>query len=121
MRKCILIVDDNPKIRQIVRSVLEAQPECTVCGEASNGQDAIEKAAQLHPDLVVLDLVMPLLNGLEVARVLSKTMPNVPLVMLTNHANKLIEPEARAAGIRAVLSKEDGMQELAELCLELVH
>jgi CheY-like chemotaxis protein len=62
---------------------------------------------------------MPVLNGLEAARVLSKAMPRVPLVMLTNHASKLVEPEARAAGISAVLSKEAGMDQLAELCLTL--
>lgn len=121
MRKCILIVDDNPKIRQIVRAVLEAKPGCKVCGEAVDGKDAIEKASQLHPDLVVLDMVMPVMNGLEAARVLNKIMPDVPVVMLTSHANKLVEPEARAAGIRAVLSKESGIEKLAEFCLKLIH
>jgi CheY-like chemotaxis protein len=64
---------------------------------------------------------MPVLNGLEAARVLSKTMPNVPLIMLTNHANKLVEPEARSAGIKAVLSKEDGIKKLAKLCADLIR
>jgi CheY-like chemotaxis protein len=100
---------------------LEAEVECKACGEAVNGQDAIEKAAQLHPHLVVLDLAMPVMNGLEAARVLRKTMPDVPLIMLTNHASKLIEPEARAAGISAVLSKESDMRKLAEWCLDLGH
>lgn len=119
MRKSILIVDDNALIRKTVRDVLESRHDCRVCGEAVNGQDAIEKAEQLHPDLVVLDLVMPVMNGLEAARKLSRTMPAVQLVMLTNHANKLIEPEARAAGISVVLSKDEGMERLAELCVGL--
>jgi DNA-binding NarL/FixJ family response regulator len=117
--KRILIVDDNALIRKLVRAVLEDSPQCNVCGEAVNGEDAIKKAAQLNPDLIVLDLVMPVMNGLEAARVLSKTMPQVQLVMLTNHANKLVEPEARAAGITAVLPKEGGMNQLAQLCLTL--
>lgn len=121
VQRCILIVDDNPQIRKIVRSALEADGSCKVCGEAVNGQDAIEKAARLHPDLVVLDLTMPILNGLDAARVLSKTMPNVLLIMLTNHANKLVEPEARSAGIKALLSKADGITKLAKLCAELIH
>lgn len=117
--KRILIVDDNALIRKMVRATLEGSPECDVCGEAVNGQDAIDQAARLHPDLVVLGLAMPVMNGLEAARVLSKAMPDVHLVMLTNHAHKLVEPEARAAGITAVLSKESGMDQLPKLCLAL--
>lgn len=115
------MVDDSPTIRKVVRSVLEAEAECKVCGEAINGQDAIEKAAQLHPDMVVLDFAMPVMNGIEAARVLSKNMPDVPLIMLTSHANRLVEPEARAAGMSAVLSKETGMKKLVELCVKLLH
>lgn len=117
--KRILIVDDNALIRKMVRAVLEGSPECQVCGEAVDGQDAICQAAQLRPDLVVLDLAMPVMNGLEAARVLSKAMPNVQLVMLTNHAHKLVEAEARSAGITAILSKEAGMDQLPKLCLAL--
>jgi DNA-binding NarL/FixJ family response regulator len=119
VQKSILIVDDNPQIRKIIRSVLE-DADCAVCGEAVNGQDGIEKAARLHPDLVILDLAMPVMNGLEAARVLTKTMPGVILVLLTNHTNELVESEARAAGIKAVLSKEDGIKKLAELCSDLI-
>lgn len=60
MRKCILIVDDNARVRRAVRAMFEANQDFLVCGEATDGQDAIEKARQLHPDLVVLDLSMPI-------------------------------------------------------------
>lgn len=121
LRKCILIVDDNALMRKIVRALFEERSDCKVCGEAVNGQDAIEKAAALRPDLIVLDLAMPVMNGLEAARVLHQTMPNVPLVMLTSHVNKLVEPEARKAGIAAILSKDQSFDKLPELCLGLVH
>lgn len=121
LRKCILIVDDNALMRKIVRALFEERSDCQVCGEAVNGQDAIEKAARLHPDLIVLDLAMPVMNGLEAAKVLHQTMPRVPLVMLTSHVNNLVEPEARKAGISAILSKDDSFEKLADMCLELVN
>jgi DNA-binding NarL/FixJ family response regulator len=107
MLKCVLIVDDNPVVRRTVRTIFETQPDFRICGEAVNGQDAVEKARQLHPDLVVLDLSMPVMNGLETATALTKMTPQVPMIMLTAHEHALVEPVARAAGIRAILSKED--------------
>jgi two-component system response regulator AlgR len=107
MLKCVLIVDDNPLVRTIVRAIFEAQPDFRICGEAVNGQDAIEKATKLHPDLVVLDLSMPVMNGLETATALKKVLPQVPLIMLTAQNHVLVEPIVRAAGISAILSKED--------------
>ncbi|HXN24621.1 MAG TPA: response regulator transcription factor [Candidatus Dormibacteraeota bacterium] len=107
MLKFILIVDDNPLIRRAVRAIFEAQPDFRVCGEAVNGQDAIEKTRQLHPDLIVLDCSMPVMNGLEAAATLTRVTPQVPMIMLTAHKHALVEPIARAAGICAILSKED--------------
>ena len=107
MLKSVLIVDDNPLVGGAVRAIFEAQPDFRICGEAVNGQDAVEKARQLHPDLIVLDFSMPVMNGLDAAAVLTKVTPQVPMIMLTAHKHTLIEPVARAAGIRAILSKED--------------
>jgi CheY-like chemotaxis protein len=103
--KCILIVDDQADIRKALHSLLNSNG-FEVCGEAVNGQDAIEKAQALHPDLILLDLSMPVMNGLEAARELTKLMPSVPLIMLTNNLGSLVEEEARKAGIRTVLSKQ---------------
>jgi DNA-binding NarL/FixJ family response regulator len=102
--KCVLIVDDHPKVREALRSIFNANG-FTVCGEAIDGRDAIEKAQELHPDLIVLDLSMPVMNGLVAARELTKLMPNVPLVMFTNHTGTIVEEEARRAGIRSIMSK----------------
>jgi CheY-like chemotaxis protein len=79
--KCILIVDDNAVIRRSLRRILESVDGWQVCGEAADGQEGIEKAKELDPDLIILDLSMPRLNGLEAARILSKAMPKIPLLM----------------------------------------
>lgn len=110
MQKSILIVDDNAAVRRAVRSIFEAQQEFDVCGEAANGQEAIDKARQLRPDLIVLDFSMPVMNGVEAADVLNKTMPEVPVIMLTAHKNQFVELVARAAGVRKVLQKGAGME-----------
>lgn len=106
-RKGILIVDDNPLVRHAVRAIFEAHSDFQVCGEASDGRDAISKTQELHPDLVILDMAMPVMNGIEAARILSTMMPQVFLILLTAHDLAFFEPEARAAGINVVLSKDE--------------
>jgi len=88
-----------------------------VCGEAADGVAAIEQAKALKPDLVILDLAMPGLNGMETAAVLKNLMPRVPLVMLTFHDDQIKSVPASAFGIKAVISKADGMSKLIE-CLD---
>jgi DNA-binding NarL/FixJ family response regulator len=108
----ILIVDDHPAIRRALRMAFERQPDFRVCGEAEDGLDAIAKAQKLAPDLIVLDLRMPVMDGLQAARTLRKIMPKVPLLMLTCYHSTAAEQEALAAGVTAVFSKPDGMQNL---------
>ena len=112
MAKCILIVDDNAVIRRSLRGILESVDVSQVCAEAVDGFDGIEKANELHPDLIILDLSMPRLNGLETARVLSKTMPQVPLLMFSAHVDHFVEKEAVRAGVTAVLSKASDVKTL---------
>ena len=104
--KCVLIVDDHVAVRKALRSLFDLNG-FTVCGEAVNGQDAIEKAQRLHPDLIVLDLSMPVMDGFEAARELTKLMPDIPLMMFTNHVSRLMELNARSAGIWKVISKNE--------------
>jgi DNA-binding NarL/FixJ family response regulator len=80
-----------------------------VCGEAANGREAIEKAQQLHPDLIVTDLSMPVMNGLEEARYLKKLMPGVPVIIYSAHSDPFVEKEARSPGAFAVVSKSDSV------------
>jgi DNA-binding NarL/FixJ family response regulator len=107
----ILIVDDSAIIRHSIRTCIEHNTDWEVCGEAENGQVAIEKVRQLHPDVVTLDWQMPVMNGLEAAREISRIDPFTTLLMITLHENLLLTQEAQAAGIKDVLSKTDGVSE----------
>jgi DNA-binding NarL/FixJ family response regulator len=107
VRKCVLIVDDSPVIRKTLRQTLEREDSWQVCGEAADGQEAIEKAQRLKPDLVVLDLSMPVMNGLEAARELQRLLPLLPLVMFTTFNTPKLTDEALLAGVRAVVSKSE--------------
>jgi len=104
----VLIVDDNATIRNLVRSSIERKEEWEVCGEAENGQVAVEKVQQLQPDVVILDLQVPVMNGLEAARQIIRLVPNMAMVMLTMHNCAQLLKDAQAAGIKDVLSKSDG-------------
>lgn len=85
-RKRILIADDNPAIRAALCRMFAEHPNLEVCGEAVNGQDAVDKAPALRPELIILDLDMPMMNGLQAAKEISKILPNVPIILLTLHA-----------------------------------
>jgi two-component system chemotaxis response regulator CheY len=89
----------------MLHALFEAH-DMEVC-EAENGADGLQKARDLNPGLVILDLSMPVMNGLEAARALQLTMPHVPLLMFTNNSGAAMEKEARHAGIFAVVSKSD--------------
>jgi DNA-binding NarL/FixJ family response regulator len=105
--KCIFIVDDSPTIRTAVRNFLECQPGFTVCGEAVDGFDALEKVRDLSPDLIILDLAMPRMNGLQTAHQLRAKLIRVPIILFTMHAEELRPQDAEPAGISAIVSKTD--------------
>ena len=109
MPKRILIVDDNDVVRKIVRGILEEEDGWEVCGEAANGREAIEKARQLTPDVIVLDLAMPVMDGLQAARELTQILPAVPLLMFTNFESTCLKQEALSAGISALVSKSESI------------
>jgi CheY-like chemotaxis protein len=116
----ILIVDDNPSIRKAIRLDLEGRNGLHVCGEAVNGSDGIEKARQLKPDLIILDFLMPVMNGLQAAAVLSREMPTVPPILFTMHTAFIGTSEARASGISAVVPKDQGSEGLFTQTLMLL-
>jgi CheY-like chemotaxis protein len=116
----ILIVDDSPAVRNTLRSLLETL--CSiVCTEATNGLDAIAKTEACSPDLVILDLGMPGMNGFEVATILQKMKPKVPLFMFTFHDKRDVESEAASVGIRGVFSKYTGINALVAQVSELLR
>lgn len=114
MLKRVLIADDNVYVRDVIRTFLHDQAEIEVCGEASDGVEAIEKTRQLKPDLVLLDLSMPNLNGAEAALILKNTMSDVRIIMFTMYSSTLSPSLTSSLGVDAVLSKPDGMGHLVE-------
>jgi two-component system, chemotaxis family, chemotaxis protein CheY len=109
----ILIADDHASVRTVLRSWF-GKHGFEVCGEAINGLDAIEKAEEFRPDLIVLDFRMPVMDGLEASRQLTKRMPDVPLMMFTSHVDKVMEEDARKAGIRRIVAKGESFQRLMD-------
>jgi len=103
----ILIVDDSPLVRQRLRDLLQQHPDWRVCGEAANGQDAITQAAELSPDVIVLDFLMPGMNGMQAAREIGKLIPDVPILMFTTYLSRQLVEEARNVGIRGAVAKSD--------------
>ena len=114
MPKNILIVDDSPEIRKLVRLYFHRETHFQICGEAVDGLDAIEKASELHPDLIILDESMPRMDGLHAARILHSANRDVPIILFTLHADSISSSEACAAGVALVVSKMRGMSVLAE-------
>jgi len=112
--KRILIADDGEEVRQVLRAMFEARTDYEICGEAANGAEAVSKALELKPDLILLDVAMPMLNGVEVASVLAGSMPDLPIVLYTMYSEMLGLSLATAVGAKAVVSKADGIGKLLE-------
>jgi DNA-binding NarL/FixJ family response regulator len=110
--KRILIVDDNAVVRSLVRRLFESQSDFEISGEAENGRDAIDKAEKLKPDLIILDLVMPVMTGLDAAPLLKQLLPDVLIILFTQQEGSEVERLAQAAGIDAVVSKSQVASEL---------
>ena len=106
MAHTILIADDSLFIREALCTFFE-QADFNVWGEAENGKEAVDKAQELHPDLILLDLSMPVMNGLEAARVLQRMMPEVPVIMYSAQTDSSTEKAARSAGVCALVSKSE--------------
>jgi DNA-binding NarL/FixJ family response regulator len=109
----ILLVDDSPTIRKMFRTILETNTAHEICGEAEDGEVAVRLTQQLKPDVVVLDLAMPIMDGLEAARRIAVIAPTVVMLVFTMHVSEQLIKEAHKAGIREVFSKTDGVPHLA--------
>ena len=110
----VLIVDDHAFIRRGVQTILHPFPEWELCGEADNGNDAIRMAEELKPEVIIMDLSMPGLNGIEATRAIRKTQPGVKIVLLTLHESAELVRSAFRAGARGYLLKTDAEQELVK-------
>jgi two-component system invasion response regulator UvrY len=103
----ILLVDDNSAVRHYFRALLEQQSNWRVCDEARTGEEAIQRVEKNPPDMILLDFQMPDLNGLDVARQITRFFPHIPILMVTIHLSKQLAEEARRAGIRGACAKSD--------------
>src|SRR6266478_5545186 len=102
----VLIVDDSAEVRDVVRNFLQSgNTGFTVCGEASNGLEAIKQAEVLKPDLVLIDLRMPVMNGIETAAVLKRLLPKTQIVLFSNYTDEIGTTLAKVVGIDLVLPK----------------
>ena len=108
MQCTVLIVDDNVHVRRSLRWTIERELQWQVCGEATNGAEGVSAATRLKPDIVVLDLSMPVMNGIEAARQLKQLVPDSHLLMFTSFATPTLEEAARDAGIEEFVPKNEG-------------
>ena len=98
----ILIADDHPTVRRTLRQLLENNEEWLVCGDAANGQEAVQKAASLKPDVIILDASMPVMNGYEAASHICSAAPDMPILIYTQFA---AAPNSASVGIRQIINK----------------
>ena len=107
----IFIVDDDAPIRRLLRRLIEDHTDWHVCGEAETGREIISKINEVSPDVVVMDLAMPQMNGLQAARELSRMVPHLPMLLLTvQQVSPELVQEARAAGFQGAVSKSTGSE-----------
>jgi DNA-binding NarL/FixJ family response regulator len=108
----VLVVDDHPAFRRALTSALRLVDDIEVAGEAGGGIAACQEAAQLAPDVIVMDLSMPDLSGIEAMKRIHETHPDLPVVILTAHADEGVQREALEAGASGFLAKGTGLQDL---------
>src|SRR5579864_605023 len=101
----ILVVDDHPSVRRGVRALLESRRGWSICGEASNGREAVDQARRFKPDVVLIDLTMPEVDGLHATQEIVKSDPEAQVLILTIHESETLAEHAAMAGAKGVLSK----------------
>jgi DNA-binding NarL/FixJ family response regulator len=113
--KRVLIADDSTIVRNVMKIFVEDRPNLSICGEAVNGLEAVEKARTLKPDLILLDFAMPGMNGAEVAAPLKKEMPAMPVILFTMYGDDIGGYLHSSIGVDAVLAKPEGLTTLAKV------
>ena len=106
----ILIADDKLQVRRVLRGLIEGHQDWDVCAEAEDGIQAVDRAERFRPDVIILDLAMPKLNGFEAAARISELLPDVPILLFTLYASPQVEMQAARVGVQRVISKATGYQ-----------
>ncbi|HEY1340788.1 MAG TPA: response regulator transcription factor, partial [Bryobacteraceae bacterium] len=109
----ILLVDDHPVVRKGVAGILSDRGDCEICGQASTGREGIAAAAQLGPDVVIMDICMPDMNGLEATRRILKDRPQTEVLVLSMHESEQLVRDVLACGARGYVLKTDAGGELS--------
>jgi two-component system, NarL family, nitrate/nitrite response regulator NarL len=117
----ILVADDQPGIRKRVCLTLAARLTLEICDEAANGQEAVEKAQESNPDLIILDITMPLLNGFDAARQIRVFSPDTPILILTMHKSRQLMEEAQKIGVHGYVVKAEAGQSLVNAVTALLQ
>jgi DNA-binding NarL/FixJ family response regulator len=118
----IFIADDRQLMRSALKTAFAMRPKWEVCGEATDGREAVVKVSELQPDLIIMDFKMPVADGIEAAREISAATPSIPIVIYTLYRNDELDAAAKAVGVRSVVSKQDGLLHLLEaIDAELPH
>jgi DNA-binding NarL/FixJ family response regulator len=108
----ILVADDHEVVRQGIRTILASRPDWEICGEAVNGQEAIQLAKSLHPDAIIMDITMPVMSGLEAARQLTKSNGSVPILIFTMHESRSLANSVQETGARGFVFKSRAARDL---------
>ena len=109
-----LLVDDHESVRAGVTAILSSRTDIEVCGEASNGREAVEKARELKPDLIILDVTMPVMDGINSAKEIRSFLPDVPILFFSMHDGIYLVHEAKMAGVQGFVSKTDARATLLD-------
>jgi DNA-binding NarL/FixJ family response regulator len=121
MVKSVLIAEDHALTRQALCNLFSSQDDFEVCGDAKNGQEAVEMAQVLRPDLIVLDLSMPVMDGIEAARAMRELTPETPIIVFSEYSEVFSESEARSAGISGLVSKTEPVSVLLDKARAVVY
>lgn len=110
----ILIADDHEVVRQGIRTILAARPDWEICGEALNGQQAVNLAGELRPDAIIMDITMPVMSGLEAARQLTKHKNSAPILIFTMHESSSLADSVQETGARGFVFKSRAVRDLIQ-------
>jgi two-component system, NarL family, nitrate/nitrite response regulator NarL len=117
----VLIADDHEIIRKSISSILQSRADIQICGEATNGEEAVSKTQLLKPDLLILDISLPDSSGWEVATAIKKLLPEVPILLLSAYGGEQLSEEAMRRGFQGFVSKNDAAKTLLGAVDAIVH